>query len=139
MEYDDIIDLPRPHSGRRAPMSAADRAAQFAPFAALTGYEALVRETARLTEDQTELAEDEKQRLDRILSHLSVLLEAGEVPEVTVKYFEPDSRKRGGRCVTFSGEIRDIDALSRMMIFSCGVSVPIELISDIIADTVPQD
>lgn len=138
-EYDDIIDLPRPHSKRHAPMSRADRAAQFAPFAALTGYDAIVRETARLTEEPIELAEDEKQRLDGILSHLSVLLEVGDFPKVTVKYFEPDSRKRGGSYVTLSDELRCIDVFRRVLVLACGVSVRIERIADIIADTIMKD
>lgn len=133
-EYDDIIDLPRPRSKRRAPMALGDRAAQFAPFSALGGYEDIVLETARLTEEQLELAEDEKQRLDGVISHLAGLLESGLSPRVTVRYFEPDSRKRGGSYVSLSGGLRRIDAFCRTMIFGCGVSVRIDRIIDLIAE-----
>lgn len=131
-EYDDIINLPRPRSKRHAPMAAIDRAAQFAPFAALSGYEAIVRETARLTEEQTCLAEDEKERLDTVLSYFAGLLEAGDSPEITVKYFEPDDRKNGGRYVSFSDVLRRIDEVKRSIVFACGTELRIDCVVDII-------
>lgn len=125
-EYDDIIKLPRPRSSRHAPMAISERAAQFSPFAALTGYEDIVRETARLTEGRIELAEDEKQRLARSLSVLEKLLCAGHSAHVTVKYFEPDGRKSGGKYVTVSGELRRIDPVGRKLLFCGGRRVCID-------------
>ena len=92
--YDDIIDLPHHVSETHPPMSRADRAAQFSPFAALTGYDAAVRETARMTERRIELDEGVKAelnaRLNCILEHLS------EHPQVSITYFMPDEKKSGG-------------------------------------------
>ena len=102
-KYGDIIGLSHPVSQVHPQMSVHERAAQFSPFAALTGHEAAIRETARLTEGQIELEEDRKEELDE---KLSGLLQPGSVcPEVTVCYFEPDARKEGGAYRTVRGMV----------------------------------
>lgn len=93
--YDDIIDLPHPMSQKHPRMSMHDRAAQFSPFAALTGHGAAIAETERETAAWTDLEEDEREHLNRQLCILRDRLE--ERPEVAITYFVPDSRKAGGR------------------------------------------
>ena len=99
--YDDIIRLPHHVSQNHPQMSLRDRAAQFAPFAALTGYEAAVGETARLTAERRELDAQEAEELNRRLAALIARLP--ERPEVTVEYFVPDDRKAGGAYVSVTG------------------------------------
>ena len=124
-EYDDIIDLPRPKSAHE-PMPMGDRAAQFSPFAALTGYEDAIDETARLTDARIELSEEERAELDYRQQYLSTL----DSPTVTVTYFVSDERKTGGAYVTHTGTLKRIDELERMMVFNDGVRIPIvEIIS----------
>lgn len=103
--YADIIDLPHRISPYRSPMPRGDRAAQFAPFAALTGFEDVVAETARLTETSTELAEDEAVRLDECLRRLA---DCPSPPLVRLTCFRPDGRKAGGAYVTVTGRLREI-------------------------------
>ena len=123
-KYDDIIHLPHPTSPRHPRMSMADRAAQFSPFAALTGYEAAVKETARLTDDREELDEDEKTRLNAQLQKISARLQ--EQPEVMVTYFAPDERKTGGARQTYRGRLRKIDRNRKMLIMVDQTELPIE-------------
>lgn len=124
-EYDDIIDLPRPKS-KHEPMPMSDRAAQFSPFAALTGYSDAIDETARLTDRRIELSEEESAELDYKQQYLSTL----DSPMVTVTYFVPDSRKSGGAYVTHTGVLKRVDEVERMMVFIDGVRIPIaEIIS----------
>ena len=93
-KYDDIINLPHPVSKTHAPMPRAQRAAQFSPFAALTGYDDAVRETARLTEARVELDRDALDALDRALHALEERIAADKVrPEAQIRYFIPDERK----------------------------------------------
>lgn len=124
-EYDDIIGLPRPKS-KHEPMPMSDRAAQFSPFAALTGYGDAIDETARLTDARIELSEEERAELDYKQQHLSTL----DSPTVTVTYFVPDERKSGGAYVTHTGVLKRVDEVERMMVFIDGVRIPIaEIIS----------
>ena len=112
--YDDIIDLPRHVSKNHRPMSNADRAAQFLPFAALTGYDDAIRETARLTENRIELSESELTELNDQFQMI-----AGQIrqqPEVTVTYFVEDEKKTGGRYETRTLQIRRIDPVRRVLI-----------------------
>ncbi|MBE6128112.1 MAG: YolD-like family protein [Erysipelotrichaceae bacterium] len=112
--YDDIIDLPRHVSKNHRPMSNADRAAQFLPFAALTGYDDAIRETARLTENRIELSENELTELNDQFQRI-----AGQIrqqPEVTVTYFVEDEKKTGGRYETRTLQIRRIDPVRRVLI-----------------------
>ena len=92
--YDDIIDLPHHVSARHPQMSLYNRAAQFAPFAALSGHDAAIEETARLTEEQRELTQGEREALSR---KLNCLLQRNDSPVVEISYFQPDARKSGGR------------------------------------------
>ena len=107
-EYDDIIHLPHPVSRTRARMSPMDRAAQFSPFAALTGYDAAVEETARLTCQRIELDEDARIELNEALLELARRL--GESPKVSITHFVPDERKAGGSYVVTEGAVRRIDS-----------------------------
>lgn len=106
--YEDIVHLQRPVGKNRARMSMIDRAAQFAPFAALTGYDAAIRESGRRTDPRTELDESERSALNARLSALAQLLPAS--PRITVTYYEADLRKEGGRYVTASGTAVRVDS-----------------------------
>ena len=113
--YGDIIKLSRPVSARkRMPMS--ERAAQFSSFAALSGYEDMVREEGRLTQSRTELSASELELLDRKLSYIGLLSADGSAPTVSVAFFEPDDLKNGGRYVTVTGRVCEIDAVSGKLV-----------------------
>lgn len=131
-KYDDILNLPHHVSASRPHMPAADRAAQFAPFAALTGYDAAVRETARQTDARLELDECEKEALNDKLRVIDEHLE--NAPEVTVTYFRPDGRKAGGAYVTVSGAVRKIDGYARVVVLADGGRIPIDEIAGIDSD-----
>lgn len=123
-EYEDIIALPHHVSGSHPQMSLADRAAQFSPFAALTGYEDAIDESARLTEEQIELDENAREELDEKLRQIR---ECGEAhPEITVTYFQKDARKDGGAYVTLTDRVKKIDEYARMISFMDGTVVRIE-------------
>ena len=122
--YDDILHLPHHVSEKHPPMSRLDRAAQFSPFAALTGYEAAVEETARLTDRRIELDEGEKEAIDQ---RLTLVQERLPVPtEVTITYFIPDKKKAGGAYVNISGTVKKIDDYERMVFLRDGTSIPID-------------
>lgn len=121
--YDDIIHLPHHRSATRAPISGVDRAAQFAPFAALTGFGAAVQETARWTEHRPELEEDEKQLLDRQLRLLGSRI--AEQPPVTVTYFQPDPRKVGGAILTTADRLVKLDHRQGLICLTRGI-IPVE-------------
>lgn len=123
-QYDDIIGLPHPVSATHPRMTMNERAAQFSPFAALTGYDAAIQETARLTSEKIEPDEDSKAALD---TKQQLLLDRiGEQPEVTVTYFLPDERKHGGVYVTVTGNVKKIDAYERSMIMTDGTIIPLD-------------
>ncbi len=119
--YDDILRLPHPTSKTHRRMSRQDRAAQFSPFAALTGYEAVVKETARLTEERPMLTEDEVAELDTRL-RLAMELDA----EVTVRWFQPDAKKSGGSYVTTTSRVKKVDELQRILTMAHGTQIPIQ-------------
>jgi len=112
--YDDIIDLPRPVSEKRARMSMIDRGAQFSPFAALVGYDAAIAETARLTDFQLELTDSAKQELSEALRILAETVR--ERPRVCVLWFLPDERKSGGAYVRSKGRVKKVDAYREMLV-----------------------
>ena len=116
--YDDIIDLPHHVSRKHPQMPLLDRAAQFAPFAALTGHEAAIRETARLTEEEIELDENSKELLDFRLQQLQEHI--SECPEVTVTYFCPDEKKSGGFYETVTGAVKKVDGYAGELVFTDG-------------------
>lgn len=130
--YDDIIHLPHHVSKTRPQMSMMDRAAQFSPFAALTGYDAAIKETGRLTDEKIELSEDAKSLLDRNQSHLINMMESQ--PETTITYFLKDERKPGGKYLTITGVLKGIDTHKRLMILSSGQKIPFDDILDIKSD-----
>ena len=105
--YDDIINLQYPFPTSRKRMSMTERGAQFSPFAALTGYDAAIRETERVTEKQIELDVDGKNMVDEFLRKCYRVQESE--PEVTLHCFVPDSRKAGGATVLISGKIKKVD------------------------------
>lgn len=114
-KYDDIINMERPVSKRHPPMPRANRAAQFAPFAALTGYEAVIDEAARLTARQIELDEDAKAEINRQLLALAARTDAGEPVQVELTWFEPDGLKLGGAYRTETVTLRRVDQAYRLL------------------------
>ena len=126
--YDEIMHRPRHVSADRPHMSNYDRAAQFAPFAALTGYDSAIEETARLTDRRPELDEDEKYFIDRSLRNIR--RDLINRPRVTVTFFVPDERKEGGALVDIEGAVAGINEYARTVIFENGASVSID---DIVA------
>ena len=130
--YDDIIHLPRPVSKKHPPMPLSKRAAQFLPFAALTGFEAEIAEAARLTQDAPELGEDALVALDEQLSLLRARL--NEQPEITVTRFVPDERKAGGRYETVTGRVRRLDEANRVLLLTDGVRIDLD---DLVELTLP--
>ena len=124
--YDDIIHLPHPSSTTHKHMSAYDRAAQFAPFAALTGHDAAISETARLTETRVELDEYSKEDLNQRLCIIQDRMD--EQPEVSITYFQPDQRKSGGAYITAVGYIKKIDEYERAVVMQDDTRISIDQI-----------
>ena len=136
--YDAILQLPHHVSPRRHGMSRRDRAAQFAPFAALTGHDAAIRETARLTDTKIELDEDRKIAINRKLQQL--LANIRSQPEVTITFFLSDSKKDGGSYAVVSSRIQKIDAFSHQLLLTNGIAIPIEQIYNLQQETIwPSD
>ena len=127
--YDDIIHLPHHISQNHPQMPLRDRAAQFAPFAALTGYEAAVGETARQTAERRELDPQEAEELNCRLAALIARLP--ERPEVTIEYFVPDERKAGGAYVTVTGRVRHISVAARTLVMEDRAVIGLEDIAAI--------
>lgn len=128
-KYDDMLHLPHHTSAKHPRMPVADRAAQFKPFAALTGYDAALRETARLTETHMELDETEKAELDQKLRQLADTLP--DRPEAAITYFQPDAKKDGGAYLTARGAVRKIDLYERIIVMADGRKIPIDAVSEI--------
>ena len=120
--YDDILTLSRPASIGRKRMSASDRAAQFAPFAALSGYDAAVREAARLTQRRIELDDNEIERLN---VRLQMLNAHPDSLRAQITYFLPDVRKAGGEYLDVCGAVRNIDSLAQTVTMEDGRTIPI--------------
>ncbi|WP_303838435.1 hypothetical protein [Ruminococcus flavefaciens] len=123
-QYDDIINMPHHVSQSRGQMSRHNRAAQFAPFAALTGYEDALDESARLTDSKAELCEDDAAELDKKIKLLGARIAAEPCCEVT--YFVPDKHKSGGKYVIVSGNVRLIEEASRQLVFCSGLRIPLD-------------
>lgn len=130
-KYDEIISLSRPES-RRAKMSNDDRAAQFSPFAALTGFEAAIEETGRLTDTRIELDEGGKQLLDEQMN--AVLEVINLQPKVTVTWFCYDERKAGGAYVSTTGHVKKIDTYNEKILLTNGETIPLGEIFSIIME-----
>ena len=120
-EYDDIINLPHHVSAERPHMPMIDRAAQFKPFAALTGYDAAIVETARLTDAKRELTEEQKEAIGIQLRALRDRLKTD--PQVSVTWFVPDSRKAGGAYKTVSGAARRVDEMRGVLEMRSGAVI----------------
>lgn len=135
--YSDIIHLPHHKAPNRPHMSMYDRAAQFSPFAALTGFDGVIAETGRLTDRKIELSESEKILLDQKLTLIDDVIQDKHHPEITVVYFVPDYLKEGGEYEEFSGRVRNIDTVERTVVFlaangrSAGKTVRINDIKEI--------
>ena len=132
--YDDIINLSRPVSAKHPRMAMIDRAAQFSPFQALSGYGAALQETARLTDQKIELAEEELVLLDEILRRL-----ADTGTEAGFTWFRPDLKKSGGAYVTTHGRIKRLDSIQRVVLLESGNIIPIEDILEIETEPVSID
>lgn len=126
--YDDIINLSRPIS-KRPRMSLEQRAAQFAPFAALTGYDNKVRETARLTSERIEIDEEQKLELNFKLQLIQYKIK--EQPKIEITYFIPDKRKQGGKYENIKNNVKKIDNYENKLIMVDGLSISINEIIDI--------
>ncbi len=131
-QYDDIINLPHHQSATRPHMSNYDRAAQFAPFAALTGYDDAVKETARLTDKKVELDEYSKDALNERLNMIQDAID--EQPEVSITYFLLDKKKSGGAYVTATDRVKKIDEYENIVLLQDGTKIPIDDIAEIVGE-----
>lgn len=122
--YEDIISLPHHVSTKRPPMSMQDRAAQFSPFAALTGYEDAIQETGRQTEGKIEVDEEALSSLNMKFQFLIDRME--DMPEVTLTYFKPDERKADGVYVEVTGSVKKIDDFGRLIVMRNGTKIPMD-------------
>ena len=120
-KYREIIGLPHHVSKTRPQMPMSDRAAQFAPFAALTGYDSAIKETGRLTDERIELDEEALTTLDMKYQLLMDALD--DEPEVTITYFQPDERKTGGKYVSATGAVKKVDDFERRIIMQEGLRI----------------
>lgn len=128
-QYEDIINLPHHVSKKHPQMSLYARSAQFAPFAALTGYEDAVKETARETNERIEIDEELKAILD---TKLQIIIEQVKTnPEISVTYFIPDLKKEGGAYTTVEGIVKKIDMYNQIIYLANSIEIPINEIIDI--------
>ena len=128
-KYADIIDHPHHVSKTRPQMAISDRAAQFSPFAALTGYDAAIEETGRLTDSFIELDENRKSILNEKLQ--SIVKNIEELPKVTITYFKPDEKKEGGIYVDITGFVKKIDDYEHCVVMKDRTKIKIETIYNI--------
>lgn len=134
--YEDIINLPHHQSSRRPKMSSHDRAAQFSPFAALTGHDEAIKETARLTDKKIDLDEATKSDLDEKFSY--ILEHIAKMPEITVEFFIPDEHKEGGMYINYTGNIKKYNVTERIIIFSDKTTIPVDDIISIESPIFPE-
>ena len=135
-KYDDIINLPHHVSKKHPRMSLEARAAQFAPFAALTGYDEVIRETARFTNKRIEINEEIKAILDEKLLFIKEQIKTR--PNISVTYFVPDSKKEGGRYVSLTGKVIKIDEYKQHIILENKIEIPISEIVEITGDILKE-
>lgn len=127
--YDEIMSLPHHVSKTRPQMSMSDRAAQFSPFAALTGYDAAIKETGRLTDEKIELGEE---ALNILNMKFQILVDSlDDEPEVTFTYFKPDERKAGGAYIEVTGTVKKVDDFERLIVMQNGTKMPMDDILNI--------
>ncbi len=140
-KYKTIIGLPHHVSERHPPLSRASYAAQFSPFAALSGYDSIVSETARITDEKPDLDEDAKERLSRKLAF--VLRHIADKPTISVTYFLPDQKKDGGKVVTAKGTVKRYDELEKVIFMADGEKIPVsslvEISGEIIEASLPEE
>lgn len=128
-QYDDIINLPHHVSATRLQMAMIDRAAQFSPFAALTGYDAAIKETGRLTDAKIELGEE---ALNILNMKFQLLVDSlADEPEITFTYFKPDERKAGGAYIDVTGKVKKVDDFERLIVMQNGTKMPMDDILNI--------
>ena len=125
----ELLEMERPVSARHAPMRRCDRAAQFAPFAALSGFDETVQEVGRLTQARIELAENEREALNDALVRLAARLP--EQPEVRLTYFQPDAKKSGGTYRTILTRVRRLDANAQVLVLTDGTRIPFDALLSI--------
>ena len=140
--YADILTLPHHKAANRPQMSMHDRAAQFSPFAALTGFDGVIAETGRRTDRKIELSESQMTLLDQKLTLIDDTMQDGYHPMVTVVYFVPDARKEGGSYQEYTGKVRQVDSVERKLVFlaanerSAGKVISVDDILEIHGDLV---
>jgi hypothetical protein len=127
--YDDIINLQHHVSSNREHMSVLDRAAQFSPFAALTGFDGAIKETARLTDRRIELDEAAKTILDEKLRIIQEQISGQQ--EIELVFFQSDEMKVGGSYISMMGIVKKIEGYERVVVMQDGTRIPIEEIVDI--------
>ena len=125
----ELLEMERPVSARHAPMRRCDRAAQFAPFAALSGFDETVQEAGRLTQAQIELAENEREALNDALVRLAARLP--EQPEVRLTYFQPEAKKSVGTYRTILTRVRRLDANAQVLVLTDGTRIPFDALLSI--------
>ena len=128
-KYEDIINLPHHISSKHPQMSLEERSAQFAPFAALTGYEDCVEETARLTDERIDMSEDIKEILNEKIRKIIKIIDKN--PKIKLTYFIPDNKKNGGKYMTIEGKIKKIDEINQELILINGKKIKINDVIDI--------
>ena len=128
-DYSDIINLPHYVSRKRRQMSLSERAAQFSAFAALTGFDETIDETARLTDFRSAMSDDDLAQLNAELQHL--LNSESDQPTVTVIYFQSDIQKDGGAYLTFTGQFRHCDPAEGLLHFTDGTKIPLKQVCKI--------
>ena len=128
-DYDDIINLPHYEPKHHPRMSMWNRAAQFAPFAALTGYDAAIQESGRLTDDWVGLSESGNEEMNRKMELIVSMLP--EHPSLTIEYFVPDEHKDGGSYQSYTGNVKRIDEYEKCIEFTDGKKVPLDAIREI--------
>ena len=127
--YNEIINLPHHVSKTRPQMPMSDRAAQFAPFAALTGYDSAIKETGRLTDEKIEMDEE---ALNILNMKFQILVDSlDDEPEVTFTYFKPDERKAGGAYIEVTGTVKKVDDFERLIVMQNGMKIPMDDILNI--------
>lgn len=130
-KYADIFDLPHHQSATRKHMSLYDRAAQFSPFAALSGYDDMVKEEARHTDHEIELSENEIEIINSVLAEINIMIENGGHPTVTITYFKPDPHKEGGSYVTITGIVKRVSDVDKRLILYGSNNIEDKLVSPI--------
>lgn len=140
--YEDILTLSHHKAANRPQMSMHDRAAQFAPFAALTGFDGVISETGRMTDKKAELSESQMILLDQKLTLIDDAIQSGYAPLLTAVYFVPDAKKDGGSYQEYTGKVRQVDRVERKLVFfaanerSAGKEIGIDAILEIHGDLV---